>query len=171
MGLIQANPGPLRWSRGSFRPHGRIQHYGPRPLRRNARVGLGDTVPLAGRLIVGFNVDDEPRWEMEDAIEIVKRVRQQQVGDPSASFIAQEGIYMHREGDRVVEEDSAQVVIIDTHGTPSEEFVAQMEEAGNCAGARAGAGAGHRRDPEGRRDAGAFRGRSGVIHACKPRIR
>lgn len=67
----------------------------------------------AARLFVGFSVDDVPTYDIEDLISIVKRVRQEQVGKPDASFLYQRGIYSHKEaGGKVVTEDGAQVILI-----------------------------------------------------------
>jgi len=123
------NLGVFRWRSpiggGVFYPRGRLQ-TGRANLER-ALWTSSDT--LAARIIVGFNVGDEPTWTIDDLVPIVRRVREAQTGDPSATFIAQHGIYRHRDPDsKIVDEDGAQVLIIDTAGLSEANFEAQMIE-------------------------------------------
>ncbi len=134
------NIGPLHWSGpfgGWFRPEGQLgvvnddgRLFG---LDATRRWTSADT--LSARIIVGFNVGDRPRWSIDDLIPLVQEIRMEQTGDPSASFLAQRGIYQHSDPRRgVVTEDSAQIIIIDTHGLSEGVFEEQMIElAGDIA--------------------------------------
>lgn len=102
--------GPKRWS-SSYRPNKTVWES-------------ADT--FSARLFVGFNVGMETVYEMSDLVSLVRRVREEQIDDPSSSFVYQHGIYRHHDGD-VVEEPGAQVIIINMSATP-EQFVAQMVE-------------------------------------------
>lgn len=127
MATIPANIGFFTWSAprpyssGSFRPTGKIHHHGPKPnpIWQSKRT-------LAGRLIVGFNVEGEPKYTLKDLVAIVTEVRREQVGDPSSTFISQTGIYQHKKSGLMVQEDGAQVVIIDTSDTKKKKFTRQM---------------------------------------------
>ncbi len=72
---------------------------------------------LAARIFVGFKVGNRTKWKMDDVVDIVRKVRTKQSGDPSSTFIAQRGIYKHSDGSGVVDEAGAQVILIDSHGT------------------------------------------------------
>ena len=112
MPRLHCNPGAFSWGGprgGAFRPQGKLSHHGPRP---NPEL-WSSTETLAARLFVGFNVGKEAVWSVDDLIEIVKRVRLEQIGDASASFIAQQGIYQHADPALgMVVEHGAQVIII-----------------------------------------------------------
>ncbi len=131
MPSFPANPGPATWGGprpGSFRPLGA-------PVYVPERASLGEALEavewrsretLAARLFVGFSVGSVPTYSLQDLIDIVREARERDTpDDPSASFIAQRGIYRYRAGD-VVEEDGGQVIVIDTQGLPPERFEAQV---------------------------------------------
>lgn len=134
MPVIPANLNPTSWGgpyAGSFRPVGPIMYHGRHDdafRRRNPRERLPG-VTRAGRVIVGFNVGNTPRWQMDDLVSIVRRVREEQVKDPSATFVAQRGLYKSFGGD-IVDEQGAQVAVIDFHNTPRDEFIDQMVSLG-----------------------------------------
>lgn len=113
MASYPCNPGLFEWGGnygGSFRPKGKVV-ASPDNLGRTAWTA-DDT--LAARIIVGFNVGENPRYDLDDLMVIVRRVREAQTGDPSASFISQRGIYKHQDPTHgVVQEDGGQVLIID----------------------------------------------------------
>jgi hypothetical protein len=119
------NP-PHPYSPGSFRPQGKMQAHGDISLTRNPR-GWGSKDTLAARIIVGFSVRSTPTYSLDDLVELVAHVRQRQAGNPSASFVAQRGIYQHHDGETVTE-DGAQVFIINMQKLTDEEFTAQMVE-------------------------------------------
>lgn len=123
MSTIRANPGPLQFARGSFRPKGHLLQVG-RETRDNPIDFESDDV-YAARLIVGFNVEGEAVYTLDDLVELVTAIRTEQ-GKPDASFLAQKGVYQHRESGHVVVEDSAQVLIVDVWGTSQKDFVAEM---------------------------------------------
>lgn len=107
----------------AFHPHGRKRWSGD--YRPNKTVWeSADT--FSARLFVGFNVGDKTVYEMKDLVALVRQVREQQTGDPSASFVYQHGIYKHEAG-QIVEEPGAQVIIINMGSSP-EQFIAQMVE-------------------------------------------
>lgn len=111
----------------TFTPTGSMQFRGrgTRALAANPRLWAGPPAQ-ASRLFVGLNVGDDPVWGIRDVIEVVAAERMAQTGDPSASFIAQKGIFKHAAGG-VVEEDSVQVVIFNLDDTvTSDEFEEQM---------------------------------------------
>lgn len=116
---------------GSFRPKGEIRHVAVSAL---ASPTLGaeawrSTDTLSARLFVGFSVGGDPKYDLDDLIPIVREVRTKQApDDPSATFLLQRGIYKYRRTGEIVEEDGAQVVIIDTLGTDPETFEKQMIE-------------------------------------------
>lgn len=73
---------PMRWgapdgsARGHFKPNGRpVVGAGSRILTPNWR---SSEPTWAARLFVGFNVGDTPTYEMDDLIQIVRRVRREQ---------------------------------------------------------------------------------------------
>jgi len=122
-----ANSKKLEWQGGSFRPNGARSGYGEEGARlaKNFTRWSSNEMILAARIFVGFNVGQEPVYTLEDLVEIVKNARWAQTGDPSSTFIAQRGVYRH-EGGEVVEEDGAQVIILNTEEMPYKEFVDQM---------------------------------------------
>lgn len=122
-----ANSRKLEWQGGSFRPNGPRSGYGDDGARlaKNFTRWSSNEMILAARIFVGFNVGPEPVYTLEDLVEIVKNARWAQTGDPSSTFIAQRGVYRH-EGGEVVEEDGAQVIILNTTDMPYKEFVDQI---------------------------------------------
>lgn len=111
----------------TFTPAGALQFRGrgTRTLLANPRLWAGRPAQ-ASRLFVGLNVGDDPVWSLRDVIEVVGAERMQQTGDPSASFVAQKGIFKHAAGS-VVEEDSVQVIILNLDdSTTPDEFEEQM---------------------------------------------
>jgi hypothetical protein len=117
---------PHGW--GSFQPNGRKRVAGM-GYQRNKKTWEAGAETWSARLFVGFNVGAETVWDMPDLIDTVRRVREQQTGDPSSSFVYQRGIYRHRSGE-VVEEPGAQVIIINTSGATPAEWEEQMVALG-----------------------------------------
>lgn len=113
-------------SKGSFRPNGVLQHYGPK-----MNPSLWDSDETWGaRLFVGLSVGTNKTWTQDDVVRIVRGVREEQVGSPDSSFVMQRGLYSQTVGDQkiVVDEDSVQVIIVNLpqwEVTP-EAFKAQM---------------------------------------------
>ncbi len=95
---------------GSFRPSaGSIREHGS----DNKRVGWASQEGTYSALIlVGLESPSGRSYDVEDVVDIVKRVRDRQTGDPSASLISQRGLYKHKEGGQVVEEDSVRIIIL-----------------------------------------------------------
>ena len=116
------------WRGGSFTPQGKLQFPGRHTASNPAEKHKGSVV--SGRLIVGFNVRDVPTWTIDDLIKLVRGIREKQGVDPSASFVAQRGIYRHREGRITVEEDGGQVFILNLSGAAKREFRDDMIDLG-----------------------------------------
>jgi hypothetical protein len=125
--VLPTDTRPAVWSTPNgiraFHPHGRKRwssDYRPNPTAwRSAET-------YSARLFVGFNVGQKTVYEMDDLVEIVRQVREQQTGNPSSSFVYQQGIYRHHSGE-IVEEPGAQVIIINMD-VSAEQFVDQMVE-------------------------------------------
>jgi hypothetical protein len=117
--FFSRNGAPTGW----FRPTGAL-----RPNRE--RWSTTDPIQAA-RLFIGFNVGDEPTWKMQDVIELVREIRQEQRQSPAASFVFQKGIYAHTgRKDLIVEEDGAQVIVLNLDEIPTREFEQQMKMLG-----------------------------------------
>ena len=132
MPVVPFNPSTFHWNAprphpsGSFRPQGTLERHGTNEwYERNPR-GWTSARTVVGRLIVGFSVGTEPRYAMDDLIAIVRRVRTEQTGNPSASFVAQRGIYQSQISRDIVTEDGAQVFIINLSALSDDEFTDQM---------------------------------------------
>lgn len=80
---------------------------------------------LSARFFVGFNVGEEPKYQMSDLVGIVKRVRRDQLGKADSSFIYQRGIYTHESGETVTEE-GAQAILLNLDGKAREAFTSEM---------------------------------------------
>lgn len=134
---LRANPGKHTWrgpsGGGSFTPRGRALVEGSAKeldIKANPARWESDET-YAARVIVGFNVHNEPRWSVDDVIPIVKRVRDRQHGKQGASFVLQRGIYQHKDDEkRIVEEEGVQILIIDVWSTPLRTFEKEMVELG-----------------------------------------
>lgn len=114
---------------GSFRPAGKKRYLGnPATFERNPRSWASEGDTFAARIFVGFHVGGEPRWELDDLVALVRREREAQGHTPDASFVAQKGIYQSRRTGEVVEEDGAQVIVIDMQGLSQGHFQGEMEE-------------------------------------------
>ncbi len=113
---------PAVWNKsvgwGMFTPNGRRKLHGKKGYEKNAERWRSGSDTWAARLFVGFNVGQDTVFEMADLVAIVRRVREDQTGDPSSTFLSQHGIYRHQSGE-VVEEPGAQVIIINMGATPA----------------------------------------------------
>lgn len=134
MTVFHANPAAFFWDSGAFHPRGPFERITPlAPMQTNPvswRAGDSKNKTLAARVIVGFNVEGRPTWNMDDFVQLVKQLREEQAGDPSASFIAQKGIYKHADpAHGVVIEEGAQILIINTDPqVKRKRFTTQMIE-------------------------------------------
>lgn len=115
---------------GSFRPNGSVLAIGPVPTSKNPEAWESSDPPVAARLFVGFNVGPRAVWSVEDLVPLVRRVREQQGHKADASFLLQKGIYTSEKDGSVVEEDGAQVIVLDLDGTPEKKFKREMVELG-----------------------------------------
>jgi len=127
MTAIPCHLGDFHCPEGSFRPRGRLYAVGDHENPIGASFGRSG---LSARIFVGFNVANKPRWTIDDVVPIVTRVRNRQTGDPSASYLIQRGVYKHHNGKGIVQEDSAQVIVIDTTGAKLPAFREQMVALG-----------------------------------------
>ena len=121
---------------GSFYPNGPIHMVGKRSVFENPVLDQFDET-LAARVIVGFNRLGKKPATIKQLISIVRSVRTRQVGNPSSSFLLQQGIYQHQSGE-VVEEPGAQVLIIETTGASRQDFEKQMIELAEVVATRLG---------------------------------
>lgn len=135
MAVIPFDNRPVAWKAGRrgitglFKPNGAISWYTTeRDLTENPLRWEGGSETWTGRVIVGFARLNKPDVTLKDLIRVTRRMREHQTQDPSATFLLQKGIYRHKESGTVVEEDGAQVVIIDTHDTPPKKFEDQIVE-------------------------------------------
>lgn len=128
---VPCNIGRLDWRSGGFVPRGPLAPFGQADAQFGGirpKILWEQKNTIAARLFVGFNVGAEPRYSVDDLIPIVRRIRGRQTRGkaPDATFLLQKGIYKSRRGKQIVEEDGAQVVIIDTVGVDPEKFENQM---------------------------------------------
>jgi hypothetical protein len=129
---------PVDTRRFSYRHNGEVGFFVPNGtlttrgsiLRRNPPAWESEDPIWGARIFVGFSVGMEPRWSMEDAVHIVRRVRGAQVGTPDSSFLYQKGLYTHKLTGETVEEDGAQIVFINLpdFGATPKVFEKQMVE-------------------------------------------
>ncbi|MCA9678473.1 MAG: hypothetical protein H6709_19315 [Kofleriaceae bacterium] len=132
MPVLPCNPGPCSWGGphgGSFWPRGKLRHQGALP---SSTAPIPDA-PLAARLFVGLGDGREPARSTDDLVQIVVRVWAAQVGEPSPSLVAQEGMYQHGDPSRGrVVEPGAQIILINTSDLSARDFeqqVVQLAEA------------------------------------------
>ena len=88
-------------------------------------------VVYAARIFVGFKVGDEERWSLDDLVKLVRRTRKEKGAPEDSTFLAQRGVYTHRDG-RVVDEPGGQVIIFD--GGPKEKSESPSVFAGTDPG-------------------------------------
>lgn len=105
----------------SWTPSGEVQEIGERPNPYEEWGG-----GLTGRLFVGLNVNDVPTHHVDDVVALVKAWREARGKDPSASFIAQRGIFKSKKTGKTVVEDSCQVVIFPDDGQTMNDFRLDM---------------------------------------------
>lgn len=131
MSKIPVNPGPAHWGgrhAGTFRPRGPIKAMGD--VRSNP-VAWESEDTMSARLFVGFSVGSQPKWDLDNLIEVVRLIREEQSPeDPSVTFLAQKGVYKYKATGKTVEEDGGQVIIIDTQGLAPKAFEKQTIELG-----------------------------------------
>ncbi len=129
MPTIHAYTGRFANSGHRFNPSGRIHDARAENTARRNPIDWDSTTTRAARLFVGFKVKSKLVWKMSDLVKLVRAVRKEQVGSQNSSYVAQRGIYTHRNG-KVVDEPGAQVIIIDEQGTNETQFTNQMIHLG-----------------------------------------
>lgn len=97
---------------GQFRPNGDMTLWQAPGTSMPNPARFAVTEPLWSALFVGLSVGSRPRWKDKDVIDVVAGVREEQTGDPSASFVSQRGIYRHESDGKVITENSVQVIIL-----------------------------------------------------------
>lgn len=143
--VYEANTRTHRWTtpngrRCSFTPTHKLVAHGNVDTRasRNPTDWSADaeTDPmLAARVFVGLSVGQDAAFDVDDVVAIVKKVRAAQGKRDKrhdrhvdASFIAQRGLYTSRKSGDVVEEDSVQIVLLNTDGLPKRQFESEIVE-------------------------------------------
>jgi hypothetical protein len=110
--------------KGSFYPRGSVV-VGHKGRRRNPLAEEYDTT-FAARLFVGLGVLGGKELPIQKLIAATRKFLREpikvgktvyNVGEDS-SYISQKGVYKYEADGKVYEENSAQVIIIDTQGTP-----------------------------------------------------
>jgi len=140
MSIIPANPGVFYWQNpsphgpraGSFRPQGKLLLVPIDETAAHPNADFAFRTPgkksIAARFFVGFNVGGRPRWDVDDLVPIVRRVRDKQKQPSDSSFIAQKGIYTSFETKRTVVEKGAQIIVINITGQSAKAFEKDMVE-------------------------------------------
>lgn len=126
--ILRLNPGSFACRSARFNPKGEVTYYGDfsQISRRTNPERWRSKDTLASRIFVGFNVQDAPTYGIDDLVELVGGLRRE-AGKPNATFMAQKGIYQHHGDSRhIVQEDGAQIIIIDTWDTPVDVFTDEM---------------------------------------------
>lgn len=82
---------------------------------------------LGARLIVGFNVGSQERFNMDDVRDFVLAFQTTRYNKVGASFVLQEGIFSHSDG-KVVKENSAQVVVYEDAKVGVNEWMKRVAE-------------------------------------------
>jgi len=127
---------PIHWkapdsdTRGRFRANGRLQV--PKRSQFLTPNWRSSEPTWAARLFVGFSVGETPTYEMDDLIQIVRRVRNAQGVAEDSSYVFQRGVYTHEDGSGTVQEDGAQVILLNLDpGVTKQQFEKQMIELAN----------------------------------------
>lgn len=113
--------------RGNFLPLGNPSFSNPAMVRKNPPMWEGQRPTWSARLFVGFNVGAVPTYSMDHLISVVRTIRKKQGALEDSSFLYQKGIYTHSEGKGVVQEDGAQIIIINME-KGAEEFEKDMQD-------------------------------------------
>jgi len=94
------------------------------PIERIPRGGL------SARLFIGLNVGSKPTYTVKQIIDETVKIRKRQKALPNASFLSQKGVYTHAKSGKIVRENSVQIILIDTVGTPIMQFEDEVKELG-----------------------------------------
>jgi hypothetical protein len=137
MPAFLANPGKFGYYNngnwGHFYPSGKLLFVGDKAFLTNPKTWQSDEQIYAARIFCALEKQDPETgdvlkaWSLkDDMVPIVKEVRDRQAGDPGSSFIAQTGLYRHKKTGRIIEEDSAQIIILSLYGETPVQFNANM---------------------------------------------
>jgi hypothetical protein len=102
-----------------------VRTFTPTGAMRPNKVAWTSSPVDTARLFVGFNVGLDAYWTLTDVVRMVREVRREQRADPSSSFVAQKGVYRDKTG-KVVEEDGAQVIVMNLSDTRRKQFEEEM---------------------------------------------
>jgi hypothetical protein len=99
--------------RTAFIPEGKYILCSLRKTTRKNPLSLPDvlTDTWASRFIVGLSVRKTPYWRIENLIAFIRKYMVDHKVKEDASFVAQHGVYTHKDG-TVVQEESAQIFLI-----------------------------------------------------------
>lgn len=115
----------------SFRPQGKVRFHGVEATR-NPTTWSGGAKTLSARIFVGLNVGDAPGHNVDDVVRVVRAAREAQGHSPDSSFISQKGIYTSRKDGTIVEEDSVQVIIVDSEGVGKKQWLKEIVAIGEA---------------------------------------
>jgi len=109
-------------------------YHAPSLLTNPAKWDKAGGAPLqSARIFVGLEKQHLTtgrvlqKYSVTTLVNIVKRVRVAQVGDPGASFITQRGLFKSASG-RIVPEKSVQVIILSIYGETRKSFKENIAE-------------------------------------------
>lgn len=111
-----------------FRPKGKVVCHDadwaeqPTEAEDVTRFGKGG---LSARIFVGLSVGENATFTVKDVVDLVVEIRKKQDASPDASILTQKGIYEDK-AQRVIVEESVQIVIIDLGGSEKKAFTDDM---------------------------------------------
>jgi len=118
--------------RGGFVPNGKlITTKDCAFLKPNWSSLAVDSSMWSARIFVGFNVGHEPKYGMADLIRVVRKALRDAGEAEDASFVYQQGVYTHDDGTGVVQEQGAQVILLNIAGVPARTFQKEMVRLAN----------------------------------------
>jgi len=129
MPTINVDPRAAYFANGvSFNPTGKLVYHRPTLVANPTKWDKAKDSPLwSARIFVGLEKQHPTtgrvlnKYPMPRLVNIVKRVRMTQVGDPGSSFITQRGLFK-TPGGKIVPEKSAQVIILSIYGEKQKQF-------------------------------------------------
>lgn len=122
-------PFSIQYGRKVFRfnPCGATRIIGVHGKRRNPKTEVGLGKVWGVRMFVGFSVKQKPKYSITALVAETRDCLRKMGFPEDASFVAQRGVYTYAEGGKVVEEDSAQVIILDTTLFDKDKFLQAMQ--------------------------------------------
>ena len=111
-----------------FNPCGPVREFGVHGKRRNPKTETGLGKVWGVRMFVGFSVKQKPKYSLASLVSETRDFLRKMNFPEDSSFVAQKGVYTYAEGGTVVEEDSAQVIILDTTLIDKDKFLKVMQD-------------------------------------------